>query len=64
MDYELWQKSWAEIKRNTIDRYIYTGMELIGGNDDHRTPADIFIQGDKLYIRSTEGILCMQTARP
>jgi hypothetical protein len=57
-DLTLWQKPWSEIKPRTIDRYFYTGTEWIGGNDDHRAPSDVFIQGDKVFIRSIEGILC------
>lgn len=59
-DMKLWQKPWNELKSRTIDRYFYTGTEWIGGNDDHRTPSDVFIQGDKVFVRSIEGIVCAQ----
>ncbi len=62
-DMRLWRLSWSELKHHTIDRFFYTGCEWVGGNDDHRTPSDLFIQGDKVYIRSIEGIICVQAPK-
>lgn len=57
------KKPWSEIKGRTIDRYFYTAMMWVGGNDDHRTPSDLFVHGDKVFIRSIDGIYCVQAAR-
>lgn len=57
-DMTLREKQWSEIKPRTIGRYIYTSMMWVGGNDDHRTPSDLFVQGENVFIRTIDGILC------
>ena len=57
-DIMLREKPWREIQPRTIGRFIFTTMMWSGGNDDHRTPSDLFVQGENVFIRTIDGILC------
>jgi outer membrane protein assembly factor BamB len=57
-DIALWTKPWAEIKAETYDRNLVSGSDMFLGNDAHRAPADLFVQGSRVYIRTIEGVTC------
>lgn len=57
-DIALWAKPWSEMKPRVVDRFLF-GPELTLANDCHRTPTDPFFQGDRVYVRTIEGMTCI-----
>lgn len=58
-DLALWNKPWSEMKPRIIDRYLLCDSALTCGDESQRAPGDPFFHGDKVYIRTIEGITCM-----
>jgi outer membrane protein assembly factor BamB len=58
-DLALWKKPWSDIGRQIADHYLYSGADLFPANDMHRAPGDPFINGDKTYLRTLEGMTCI-----